>query len=408
MSDALVSLARERDLLRAWLFDEALPHWTSRGLDVENGGFHEKLDPTGRPTLEPRRARVTARQAYAFTVAGKLGWPGGAQELASYAFANLFRRHLDPERGMVVATVAADGRALRQDFDLYDHAFVLFCLATAVARGERVEEFSRRAARLLDDMRAGWAHPMGGFVEDRTGSQPLRANPHMHMLEAALAWLDTSEDLRWATLADELAELCLSRFIAPNGAVREYFDRDWNPLRSDGFDIIEPGHQFEWGWLLLRWGRLRNRDDAIASAWRLLEIGEDAGVCTTRDLAINELHSDLTIRDGLARLWAQTERIKAHSLAMAVAEGAAARNVAAARAARAAAGLRRYFEHPLRGAWWEHLGLDGAPVIEPSRTTSLYHIVCAIDEMVIQLAAVGATADACIPARSASHHNLIA
>src|SRR5690606_1996689 len=235
------------------------------------------------------------------------------------------------------------------------------------AHGKKTTELTQRAARLRDDIQAGWAHPLGGFQEERSGQQPLRANPHMHLLEAALAWLEVSGDARWGALADELATLCLERFVGSNGAAGEYFDRDWKPLDTTGLDLIEPGHQFEWAWLLLRWGRLRNRSDAVATARGLIEIGEYYGVCKTRDLVVNELHADLSLRDDLARLWPQTERLKVHSLAMAVATTPTAQDAAAARAARAAAGLRQYFEHPHRGAWWEHLDLAGAPLMEASR-----------------------------------------
>jgi len=389
MSDGIRALWGELDLLRAWLFEQALPCWSSRGLDRSSGGFFEKLNPDGRPTTDARRARVTARQTYAFAIARKLGWAGPARELMRYAIDNLFRRHLDPVDGMVIATVSPEGEVLRADFDLYDHAFVLLGLASAVGEGERVEELSARAARLRADMKAGWAHPIAGFEESRPRSEPLKANPHMHLLEAALAWMEVSDDRAWGEFADEIAELGLRRFVTPeSGAVREYFDGDWGPIESRDLAVLEPGHQFEWAWLLLRWGRLRDREDAIAAARRLLAIGEGPGVCPARDLVINELNPDLSVRDGLSRLWPQTERIKAHARAMSAADDDEGRDASAALAARAAAGLRRYFEHPLEGAWWEHIGLDGGPLVEPARATSLYHIICAIHEVTDQLTAV--------------------
>ncbi|PWR25961.1 AGE family epimerase/isomerase [Zavarzinia aquatilis] len=381
MTDGMAALSREFHLLRDWLFEEALPLWSDRGLDREHGGFFEKLNPDGRPTHEPRRARVTGRQVYAFAIAGGLGWRGPAEEMMRYALDNLFRRYLPPD-GMVISTVDAGGAVVRADFDLYDHAFILFGLAAAAARGERTGELSARAARLRDDMIAGWSHPVAGFEESQPRSLPLKANPHMHILEAALAWMAVSDDPGWGRLADGIAELCLARFIDPaTGALREYFDGDWQLLAQFENTVVEPGHQFEWSWLMRRWGALRGRADALAVAERLAAIGEGPGVCPVRDLAMNELNADLSLRDGLCRLWPQTERIKAHVAALTGAADADDRNAAAVLAARAASGLRRYFDHPLKGAWWEHLGIDGKPLSEPARTTSLYHIVCAINEV---------------------------
>lgn len=386
MNDGMRALRSEHDQLLGWLLDDAFPCWSSFGIDRRNGGFFEKLHPDGTPAEEPRRARVAARQAYAFAIAHKLGWSGPARELMCFALDHLLRRHIDAESGLVIPTISPEGTVLRRDFDLYDHAFVLFGLATAASHGERSAEFDERAARLREDMKAGWAHPIAGFAESRPSREPLKSNPHMHLLEAALAWIEVSDDPAWGSFADELAELALGKFVEPeSGAVREYFDGDWERLDEDEFNLVEPGHQFEWAWLLLRWGRLRGRSDAIAAAHRLTTIGETHGVCGTRDLAVNELNPDLTVRSAVSRLWPQTERIKAHALAMAIAETEDDRELAAHRAARASAGLRRFLDHPLRGGWWENIGPNGAPVLEPSRTTSLYHIVGAITELTDRL-----------------------
>ncbi|PRD29696.1 UNVERIFIED_CONTAM: pmi [Trichonephila clavipes] len=209
----------------------------------------------------------------------------------------------------------------------------------------------------------------------------------MHLFEAALAWEDVSDDPGWSALADSIAGLCLDRFLDPaTGALKEYFDGDWLALPAPQ-DVVEPGHQFEWAWLLRRWGAARNRPEALAAAARLAEIGEGPGVDPAQDLAMNELNADLSVRDGLFRLWPQTERVKAHASALTAAPDAVAQERAAGLAARAARGLRRYFDHPVPGSWWEHLGRDGRPhdPEEPARASSLYHITCAIGELGQQL-----------------------
>lgn len=379
----------EFSALRSWLFEQALPLWATRGVDSATNGFFEKLGADGTPIDEPRRARVTARQVFVFATALKLGWERDhASQMLDYALANLHRHYLKPT-GIVVPTVAADGTVLRHDFDLYDHAFVLFALATASNARGGDPDLDARASALRDAMQAGWGHPLGGYEESRPRSLPLKANPHMHLLEAALAWEGQSTDGGWAGMADMIAELCLARFIDPNtGAQREYFAADWGMIDSAPQNVVEPGHQFEWAWLLQRWGASRRRGDALAASVRLAIIGESMGVDADQDLAVNELNGDLTLRDGRFRLWPQTERLKAHSIAMASASDSVLRNIAAAHAIRAARGLRRYFDHPVAGSWWEHLGVNGLPfdLAEPARTSSLYHIVGAVSEMHLQMA----------------------
>jgi mannose/cellobiose epimerase-like protein (N-acyl-D-glucosamine 2-epimerase family) len=64
-------------------------------------------------------------------------------------------------------------------------------------------------------------HPLGGFVKDRAGGLPQRSNPHMHLLEAALAWIAVDDDPAWRRMADGIAALCLEKFIDPaSGALR--------------------------------------------------------------------------------------------------------------------------------------------------------------------------------------------
>jgi mannose/cellobiose epimerase-like protein (N-acyl-D-glucosamine 2-epimerase family) len=113
-----------------------------------------------------------------------------------------------------------------------------------------------------------------------------------------------------------LVTLCLTYFTdSRTGAIREYFDDRWQPLAEAG-RIVEPGHQFEWAWLLLKWGDLPQIDESQRIASRraansLVDIGERWGIDPTRGVAINEIWDDMARKDPAAKLWPQTERIKA-------------------------------------------------------------------------------------------------
>ncbi|MGD0142058.1 MAG: AGE family epimerase/isomerase [Rhizomicrobium sp.] len=372
---------RERDALTAWLFDDALPLWWRVDADRVSGGFFEQIGQDGKPIDGIRRVRVPARQIYSFAVSRDLGW-NGPFEAVEHGL-NFLVTKCYGSNGCFLSNVTPEGRPVGREFDLYDNAFGLFGLAFGfAARTERVL-LATLADTIRDKLITGWAHPLGGFEEAEPRMLPLRANPHMHLLEAALAWIEIDPASEaWNSLADELAELCLAKFLHPaNGCVREFFDGDWNPAPGEMGHIAEPGHQFEWGWLLTRWGRMRARDDALAAAKKLVMLGERHGVDPVRGVAFNLIRDDLSPMDKAARLWPQTERIKGWLAAASLADTADEIDQAFAKVADASAVLRRYFETPIRGLWRDKMDEEGRFVEEPAPASSLYHIVCAISEL---------------------------
>jgi mannose-1-phosphate guanylyltransferase/mannose-6-phosphate isomerase len=362
-----------------WLFASALPVWWALGADHLLGGFHEAIGWDGRPVAVDRRARVQARQVYVYALAGAMGWSGPWRAAVDHGLDGLMAMFRRPD-GLFRTLVHADGAVADDTAVLYDQAFMLLAFATAAAAlPDRSAELKERSEALLNTLRATRAHPKGGFVEVG-GPTPFYANPHMHLLEAALAWEEAGGGAEWAQLADEICELCLSAFIDGQGALREWFDSEWSPASGIEGRIVEPGHQFEWAWLLERWSRLRGRADAHAAAQRLFQVGE-LGVDPGRGVAMAELLDDLkSVRDPVARLWGQTERLKA-AVILAEAESDPGRLAALGAAAKGALdALWRYLDVEIPGLWRDKLEDNGSFRGEPAPASSLYHIICAVSE----------------------------
>ncbi len=370
--------------VRDWLFDSALPLWWDVGGDRQGAGFFEKIDNAGQPVEVPRRTRVVGRQIYSYATASQMGWPGPGEAAVDHGIEYLLTRCLKPDFTFNSQT-AVDGTVIRPDFDLYDHAFALFGLAAAARIRPDGERLAGMAGNVLEAMIAGWKHPDRGFEESVPRRLPLLANPHMHIFEACLAWVESGQvedNSRWHQVADEVAELCLDKFLHPeNGSLREFFDGDWNPMPGEEGRIVEPGHQYEWAWLLKRWGQMRNRPDAIAAARRLVGIAENYGIDEARGVAFNELFDDFTPRSKDARIWPQTERVKAW-LAMAdIVETEAERQDAYQKAAKGVRGIEKYLWNDVPGLWYETWKADGSFVQEHPRASTLYHITCAMAEL---------------------------
>ncbi|MDR3493496.1 MAG: AGE family epimerase/isomerase [Ancalomicrobiaceae bacterium] len=379
--DAFSDMAALSEQSTAWLFDAALPLWWCHGIDRVNGGFHEVLGLDGRIIPTERRVRVTARQIFAFALAGKLGWHGDWRGAVDDGLAYFFRACVLPS-GAVRKLTNADGSPKDDTFCLYDQAFALFALAEAASMLNDRAPVEAAAVKLRDLLIDRYKNPVAGFEEANPRSLPLKANPHMHLFEACLAWEEVGGDATWSRLADEIAELCLSRLIdRRTGWLKEYFDGDWIVMAGDPGRICEPGHQFEWSWLLTRWGTARRRPEAIAAARTLTALAEAHGINRREQMAIMEITDDGRINDGTARLWSQTERLKSNLALADVAADAAERDRYLATAVTAGRALLRFLDVETPGLWRDRMQPDGCFDIEPAPASSFYHIIYAIDQL---------------------------
>ncbi|WP_417691591.1 AGE family epimerase/isomerase [Roseibium sp.] len=376
-------LSSHSSLLKSWLFDAALPTWWAHGADHERGGFHESLNLDGSPTNASRRARVQPRQAYCYAHAGRLGWSGPWEAAARHGL-DYFESTFAQDTGFFAALATHEGNLLDTNFSLYNHAFAIFAYAQmATAFPHENELHASKAVQLLHRLKRNFAHPNLGFEESSPRSLPLCSNPHMHLFEAALAWSATKTSCapEFSALANEIGELCLTRFVdAETGALREFFDADWQQHPSDIGRTVEPGHQFEWAWLLSHWGHKFHRGEALRAARRLFEIGESHGICKKRNVAVMALNDDFSVRDGTARLWPQTEWLKA-SLSLATFSSGKQRDSYLQSALNAVIALRAFLDVPFEGLWRDKLLADGSFIEEPATASSFYHIVCAIAEL---------------------------
>ena len=368
-ADALLALSAA---WKRWLLDDALPLWASNGVNPVNGSFRDAIGWDGEPVQTPLRARVQARQIYVFATAGALGWTGPWSERLQRGL-NFIEAHYRRPDGLYRTTVDQEGSPLDDTAVLYDQAFFLFASASAQTVRPRTGEIEADALLHLDAIERQFAHPAGCFRE-ADEARPFQSNPHMHLFEAALAWEELGGSPRWGQMADRIAELCLSRFIDANtGALHEFFNARWELAAGPAGRIVEPGHQFEWAWLLKRWGEKRCHKRAVVAAARLFDIGITYGVDAARGVAFNALDNEFVPLDPIARLWPQTERIKA---ALCLAGDDRVDQVAAA-----CAGLKRYIDVTPMGLWRDHLKPDDTFVAEPAPASSFYHIVCALNEL---------------------------
>ncbi|HEY2678554.1 MAG TPA: AGE family epimerase/isomerase [Steroidobacteraceae bacterium] len=112
--------------------------------------------------------------------------PSGVR--CDYLFSRLYRGE-----GVFHTSVDAGTYAPRDSFSLYEHAFYLFALAWLQADGASRYPVAATARSCLEWLCAHFAKRNGGFEDSLPPCQSLKSNPHMHLLEAALAWIDVSD-----------------------------------------------------------------------------------------------------------------------------------------------------------------------------------------------------------------------
>ncbi len=349
-----------------WMREGALPFWWEVGADHERGGFHERIDLDGRPTAEPRRLRVQARQAFVFARAGRAGWRGPWREAAAHGLDYIERRYAMPG-GLYRGLCDESGDGLDDVATTYDQAFVLLAFAEAAACGLAGADWARRADRLRDALEPR-RNDRGVYREVR--GQRFQSNANMHLFEAALAWT-ALDPASWGGFADAIGEAALGwRERSPRGSMPEVLDEAWEPARGEAGRMFEPGHQFEWAWLLDHWsslGRGRGPNDRFTR--RLFDNGV-RGVDPTRGVAVNALRDDGMVLDGNARLWPQTEWLRA------------ARRFGAPGQTDAAMGALRRYLIPDPPLWRDHLSPEGDFVVEAAPASSLYHLASAWSDLV--------------------------
>lgn len=385
MSDSSASLKKKA---KDWLRLEAYPLWATKGIDRETGRFHEALEFDCRPADVPLRAMVQARQIYSFVQAEKYGdipseEARGIVRRATDHFVKTYQR-LD---GSIRHAVDRAGKTLDDASELYTQAFAIFALGHAFSLvGDA--KYRDAAKKVLAYLRRERAAKGGGFTEKKSGKTETtyESNPHMHLFESAIAWMqaDTSgsgaKDGEWRKLADEIVELFRTKFVDSKiGALTEHFVEGWEPKREGGNYIFEPGHHFEWAWLIGNYLAIVDPEGKDAKGLnpirrRLFELAEKHGIRADRKAAIDEVWSDFRPKKSSSRFWPQTERIK---IAVQLGEMRVADESVDT--------LFRYIDAgPAKGLWMD-TWLDSTDANaewsgNPVKASSLYHIAGALYE----------------------------
>lgn len=298
------AIAAQSAALREHFTLTVLPIWRGPGFNAAMELPYEAVSADDHAPLPVARYRAMAcaRQLFVFARAGDAAH-------AERLFHALCRHFRDTRHGGWLYSIDADGAPLDTTKDLYTHAFIVFaCAHYASASGDRdALEVVAETASLID---ARFAAPQGllnaaldASFSTVTGG-PLQ-NPLMHLTEAYLAAREETGERGFDTALARLADAIAGTFVhAPTGAIAEL------PIGSAG-NRLEPGHQFEWFYLVKRAGAVIAASGLDAALERAFDLAERHGVDRATGGVCAALNEDGTMQDATQRIWAQTEYLRA-------------------------------------------------------------------------------------------------
>jgi len=360
-----------------WAKQDALPFWGSAGVDHARGGFHERLDLSGKPILDvPKRLMAQGRQLYVYCHAGLLGWYPDSRKLADrcveYMLGSFYRR--DGAPGWV-HSLAPDGHIANPLRDTYAHAFALLGLAWyhRLSGDAQILKIVDATIAYLDEAVSA---DRGGYRDSVPAVDAIRRqNPHMHLFESFIALYQATKQPKYLARGAEIFGVFSARFFRPDhGWLCEYLTQDLDPLPGDRGQISEPGHHYEWVWLLRQFQKESGRE--VGSYCKALYDHADRFGWDGQGYIVDEVASTGRVLKPSRRSWPHTEGLKAN-----VVEGERGRPGCDEKAVRCLQRLKdSYVGRPVAGGWIDHVDHTGRPLVTMMPASTLYHLICALTE----------------------------
>ncbi|WP_144142252.1 AGE family epimerase/isomerase [Paraburkholderia sp. BCC1884] len=281
-----------------------LPMWRGPGFNTALKLPYEAFSAEEHQPMpaERYRAMACARQLFVFAQAGDAAH-------AKTLFDSLVHTFQDSRRGGWFYSVDAEGVPLDTTKDLYTHAFIVFACAEYGRRsgnGDALEIVHGTSALIQSHFAADDDLFNASLSADfaRVTGTPIQ-NPLMHLTEAWLAAREATHDQAFDAALQRLAGAIARRFVhAPTGCIAEL------PIGADD-NRLEPGHQFEWFWLVKQAGGLFDGTGLAEDMQRAFGFAQQHGVDRHTGGVCASLDETGGVKDATQRIWAQTEYLRA-------------------------------------------------------------------------------------------------
>jgi len=371
----------------AYVMGDMAGLWATKGWDKAAGHGVERLEADLTPSaLGFRRSMAVGRQLFFFSHAWRVTGDSLYGARAHALYADLTTRFWDGQHGGWFFSLADDGTPADATKDLYGQAFVMFGLAhyASIFRKPEALDWAWRTNELVNRL---WL-PSGWYAQSASRDwipldTALEQNPHMHLLEAYLSLHAASGDASFLSAAERLVAIHTAR-LSKGGKVLEHFDIHGMPQADKG-RLVQPGHSYEWFWLLNEYADVTGLPAHAEAAEALIAWADANGVDADHGGIYSYLDIDGAVVDDRKRIWPVTECIKAHAVS-------ARRNGTPAAYAAVAKWIgflsATYFTGA--GGWHEYVRRDLQPDSDFMPSSTPYHIAMAALEVERLLGGPGA------------------
>jgi mannose-6-phosphate isomerase len=371
---------------RRYLFEHLLAKWRDHGLNSQSGYSYESLNqdwsvnPLDRLRLLTQcRQLFTFSHAYLFT--NDKQWFDPLDKLFNFIVQHYYVEcstenvQCSPETGKRWIFSLDDQLNIKDTrSDCYALAFVLLSFSYYFKATGNTAALPL-IAETHHFLNSHLSSPTGGFLESYPDNNAIRRqNPHMHLLEGYLAAYEVTGNAEYRSRIKDLLDLLTRYFFdAQHACLREFFNADWTPHKDEGHRI-EPGHHFEWIWLLHQAARIfpdANYLQIAESLWQTAcHNGFDpkGGIYNQIDATGGQ------VIDAEKRIWPITEYLKALCVHRAEHQQTEQNIIST---------LDFVFSHYLHqdGRWHEYLDAENQPKSHPLPGTSSYHIFLGLIEV---------------------------
>lgn len=368
--------------LKSKLVKRWCPKWYEAFQDPLLGGFYERLNRNFKPLLTGQRRLVS--QCRQLSIYSHLA---AHEKLNDYKtlkdlFQFIVEHYHDARTGLWWFSIDDAGNVKDRYADLYALSFVIFSFSHyyRATGDQRATSLARQVLDLIDrDFRMTGLPGLAEAIDEDHKPLPKlrRQNPHMHLLEACLFAYDIWAAPEFLKMADDMTRLFYAHFYDPRSkSVIEFFTDDLKPHPEEGHKI-EPGHAFEWVWLLKKHARLHgviDREDA--TALQLLLNANAKGWDVEHGGIYDALDPSGNVLADTKRIWPFCEALKANTLMI---NAAPDRQEIKDRVAEMIAVFNdKYMDD--RGFWTEWLSRDLQSSTDYMPATTPYHVYFGIME----------------------------